>query len=204
MLFIPCIMEAQQIPQWQVVYQGQYVPNGADYTILDLFDYKSSDVAKAKYPIAYFSAHYENWRPDAKMFGKLLKHISGWRGERYIKWDDKKNQRVMKRRLALARAKGFRGVDIDNVDGPNTRKYFQWLYREAKRRGLTVGLKNAVEVLPRFGSRVDFFVTEAYKESELTVYEQYNKPTVRMYYGEGAPTPPYIDEVINKVDGNRF
>ena len=189
---------------WQVVYFGKYIPNGADYTILDLFDYRASDVAKANYPIAYFSAHYEDWRPDARRFGKLRGRINRYPRERYIKWNDRKNKRVMIRRLNLARRKGFKGVDIDNIDGPNTFKYFRWLVRQAKKRGLTVGMKNAVEQLNYFGPRVDFFVSEATKLNEMTVYEEFEKPTVRMYYGKGAATPPFIFQVRSRQNGNRF
>lgn len=189
---------------WQVVYQGKYTPNGADYTILDLFEFNRADVAKAKYPIAYFSAHYENWRPDKKRFGKLLRPISGWAGERYINWRDKKNRRVMIGRLKLAKSKGFKGVDIDNIDGPNTKAYFRWLVSQAHRRGLTVTMKNAVEHLNYFGPRVDFFVSEATKLNEMTVYKRFDKPTVRMYYRKGAKTPDFIYQVINRQNGNRF
>jgi len=190
-------------PSWQIVYYGSYQPNGAAYTILDLFEHSKSDVQKAQYPIAYFSAHYENWRPDAKQFGRKLRKLGNWKGEYYIAWQDAKNQAVMLRRLDLAKAKGFKGVDIDNVDYGG-KGYFAWLYAEARKRGLAVGLKNYVEILPEFGHKVDFFVSEASQASELSCYKRYGKPTVRMYYSRGAPTPSYIYAVKSKRNGNRF
>lgn len=205
---IPKKSEAQMtvVPgNWQIVYEGPYVPQpGVDYTILDLFDYSYTQVAAAPYPIAYFSAHYEDFRRDKKKFGKLLRRIPGYPDERYIDWRDRKNRRVMIKRLRLAKAKGFKGVDLDNVDGPKTLAYFRWLERKARALGLTVGLKNAVEILPSFGTRVDFFVSEAIKLNEMTVYQPYNKPAVRMYYNKGAPTPAFLDQVANRVEGSRF
>jgi hypothetical protein len=202
-LFVTLASSAD-IPSWQIVYHGPYVPNGSDYTILDLFEHSVEDVAKAKFPIAYFSAHYEAWRPDAYRFGKKLHKIPGWKGESYVDWTDRKNQRVMLNRLGYAKEKGFRGVDIDNVDGPGTLAYFQWLQKECRREGLQIGLKNAVEILPKVGTEVDFFVSEATSSLELLVYRKYQKPVVRMYYGKGAKTPDFVFPVTSGKLGNKF
>lgn len=193
-----------QLHTWQIVYYGTFEDNGADLTILDLFEHSAADVARCRYPIAYFSAHYEKWRPDAGDFGRKGRSIPGWKNENYVDWTDPKVQSVMKNRLRLAVDKGFRGVDIDNVDGPGGRDYFPWLYTEAKRRGLTVGLKNFVEILPAWGEQADFFVSEASAANELSCYQRFKKPVVRMYYGKGAKTPDYIYPVRSKNDGNRF
>jgi len=195
--------------KWQIVYFGSYSPKKVDYVILDLFEHSSKDVTRAKAigakPVAYFSAHYENWRPDAKSFSLLgSKALGKWKGEKYIRWTSERNKRTMRARLDRAKAMGFWGVDIDNVDGPGGRQYFPWLYAEAKKRGLKVGLKNFVEILPSYGHKVDFFVSEASSKSELTCYAKYKKPTVRMYYGRGASTPSFIYAVRNKQNGNRF
>lgn len=191
-----------------MVYYGKYQPNGARYVILDLFEHGSGDISLAKAsgakPVAYFSAHYENWRPDAKRFGQKLRRLGNWKGEYYVDWKDSRTQAVMRARLDKARSMGYWGVDIDNVDGPGGKDYFPWLYAEAKKRGLAVGLKNFVEILGNYGSKVDFFVSEASSSRELTCYQRYGKPVVRMYYGRGAQTPGFIYQVHNKRDGNRF
>jgi len=189
---------------WQIVYNGKYTDYGKDYVILDLFEFSEETIKQCKYPIAYFSAHYEDWRPDKNQFGKKLGKIGGWKGEYYVEWTDPKNQKVMLNRLDLAVSKGFKGVDIDNVDGPKTSSYVAWLLKEAKKRGLSFGLKNSVEVLGEFGGKVDFFVSEASSLSELTCYEKYKKPVVRMYYGKGAKTPSYIYQVRSGSFGNKF
>lgn len=189
---------------WQIVYNGKYTDYKKNFVILDLFEFSTTDIAKCQFPIAYFSAHYEDWRPDKHKFGKKLKGISGWKGENYVQWDDPKNQQVMISRLDLAVQKGFKGVDIDNIDGPNSVPYFSWLLTESKKRGLAVGMKNTVEHLNIFGDKVDFFVSEASALGELTCYKKYNKPVVRMYYGKGAKTPDYIYEIRSGKNGNKF
>lgn len=195
----PILIPRSNPPTWQILYNGKFQEAKADYAILDLFEFSAENVKELKdsgtTPIAYFSAHYENWRPDASKFGKLLGKIGGWKGERYIDWTDPKSQAVMKARMDLAKQKGFLGLDPDNVDGPNGEKYFPWLYKEAKERGLMIGLKNFVEVLPKWGDKVDYFVSEASSLNELTCYKKYSKPTVRMYYGKGAKTPDFIFEL---------
>ncbi len=176
--------------------------------IIDLFEYSSGDVLRLKEagstPIAYFSAHYEDWRPDSGRFGKRLGKIGGWNGEYYVDWKDPRNQEVMKSRLDRARAMGFAGIDMDNVDGPGGAQYFPWLLKEAKERQLLVGLKNFVEILPAVGNSVDFFVSEASAGDELNVYKKYGKPTVRMHYNRGASTPSFIFETSNGGDGSKF
>ena len=196
-------LSTAQAQKAQVVYFGSFQNTGADFTILDLFEFSSNDVSKCRYPIAYASAHYEDWRPDAKSFGRKLRKIGGWRGEYYIKWDDPRNMRVMRARMDLAVRKGFRGIDWDNVDG-SPHAYFGWLLSESKKRGLKVGLKNYVEILSRYGHACDFFVTEASQKSELDCYLKYRKPVIRMYYGRGAKTPYFITETRNKRNGSRF
>lgn len=193
---------------FQIVYNGRYTPNGASYTILDLFEHSTADVERARaarsIPIAYFSAHYEDWRPDA---GKLKPHrtkrLGSWAGEWYVWWDNQGVKDCMTARMDLAKKKGFVGVDIDNVDGPAMSSYFPWLMAQAKKRGLLCGLKNSVELLPRYGKEVDFFVIEATDARELAMYRTYTQPKFRMVYGR-TPTPAGMYGVRNGQNGNRF
>lgn len=212
-------------PSCQIQYYGVYEPAGTDYIILDLFEHTKADVnlARAQHsiPIAYFSAHWENYdsRFDKDSFDmRGSKKLPDWKGERYIDWRLPTNQWLMKKRMDLAKEKSFWGVDIDNVDGPGSVEYFGWLLKEAKSRGLAVGLKNCADVytkgktiyvrpdcnLGKYGTEVDFFVTEATDSKELLVYHHFNKPVFRMYYGKGAKTPDFIYEVSQKDRRNRF
>lgn len=196
------------IPSWQCVYNGKLPAEFAQFVILDLFEFGAAGVQRVKavgsVPIAYFSAHYEDWRPDAGQFGKKLGKIGGWKGERYIDWKDESNQAIMRDRLRKAKEWGFVGVDIDNVDGPGGSQYFPWLMERAREEGLAVGLKNFVELLPKVGDKVDFFVSEAAQRSELDCYRRYPGLVVRMFYGRGAATPEFIFQIRNGLAGSRF
>lgn len=165
-------------------------------------------------PIAYFSVHYENWRPDAKSFDlKGSRKLGNWKGERVVNWNLEVNRRVIELRLDRCMELGFWGVDLDNVDqfmyGRHADKeatidYLLWFIKECHNRGLKVGLKNCVEVLPDIGDKFDFFVSEASSGAELQCYRRFDKPTVRMGYGRGSLTPDFIYEVRNKQNGSRY
>lgn len=145
---------------------------------LDLFDTPATTVsalrARNRRVIAYFSAGtHEDWRPDASSIPRsaLGKPLDDWPGERWLRTRDAQVRAVMAARLDLARSKGFDGVDPDNVDGYDNRnglglsrddavEYVVWLAGEARARGLSVGLKNAGDVVPRVLPFVQFAVNE--------------------------------------------
>ena len=98
-------------------------PDEYDVYGLDLFDSKDSDILKLKSMgkklICYMSAHYEQWREDAKDFPMdLLKgRLGGWAGEQVIdvrQWD--KIKPIFVKRIKKCRDKGFDYVEFDNTD----------------------------------------------------------------------------------------
>ncbi len=132
---------------------------------IDLFDMTDADVTALKSRgiklICYFSAgSFEDWRSDADDFpaAALGNPLDGWPGERWLDHRDPGVRAVMSARLDLAVARGCDGVEPDNVDAwdndpgfPLTRDdqidYVRWLAAQAHERGLSVGLKNAVDIL---------------------------------------------------------
>lgn len=73
--------------------------------------------------------------------------------------------------VEVAAEKGFDGVDPDNVDGYDNKNglglteadavdYVLWLAREANARGLSCGLKNAGDIVPRVVDHVQWCVNE--------------------------------------------
>ncbi|KAI9367770.1 glycoside hydrolase superfamily [Aspergillus egyptiacus] len=79
----------------------------------------------------------------------------------------------MAARLDLAASKGCDGVDPDNVDAyrnndggglgltaADSVEYVNWLADEAHARGLAVGLKNAMEIIPEVVGRMQWAVNE--------------------------------------------
>jgi hypothetical protein len=147
---------------------------------LDLFDTSAEQIkqleARDVRTICYINAGaWENWRPDSRDYPARVigRSYAGWPGER---WLDIRERDVLapilKKRLELCRSKGFDGVDLDNVDGYANRTGFpltakdqldfnRWLAKEAKDRGLAVGLKNSLELVPELVKDFDFAVSES-------------------------------------------
>ena len=125
--------------------------------------------------ICYISVgSFEDWRPDAEDFQPELlgKKYSGWPGERWL--DIRRIDLlapIMTARLDLCAAKGFDGVEPDNIeiyDSPtgfpltyaDQLTYARWLTAEAHARGLAIGLKNAPDMVTDSLAFFDFAVVE--------------------------------------------
>jgi hypothetical protein len=187
---------------WQVVYNGKYRNYGQKNVITDGFGFHP----QGEFSIAYLSAHYEDWRPDAKDFDlRGSKPLGKWKGERYIVWDHPKNKAVMRERILYVKRKGYHAIDWDNVDykaNSGGLSYFKWLIVETKKQGLKIGLKNAVEYLPHISTQIDFVVSEAYNKSEQTIYKKYGLFGVHMGYGNMTYPPLY--RVRSGSEGNKY
>ena len=149
---------------------------------LDLYDVDAATVsalhAKGIQVICYVSVgSYEDWRPDAADFPPAIlgKDYPDWPGERFldIRALDKLGP-IMEKRLDLCAAKGFDGVEPDNMDVfeggsagtgfPLTEKdglsYAKWLTEQAHARGLSIGQKNTSELATQLASVMDWALTE--------------------------------------------
>ncbi len=133
---------------------------------LDAFDTSSAQVsalkAQGRRVVCYINAGaWEDWRPDADQFPPevLGNEYEGWPGERWL--DIRRIDLlgpILEARLDMCRAKGFDGVDPDNLNGflndtgfPLTAedqlRFNRWLADQAHARGLATGLKNDTEQL---------------------------------------------------------
>jgi hypothetical protein len=164
--------------QWQLTTPVDLsVP--ADMYDIDLFD-NGADVvaalhASGRRAVCYLSAGtYEPGRPDSGAFpaAVLGDQVQGWPSER---WLDIRRLDVlgpiMEKRLDLCRAKGFDGVEPDNVDGysnstgfPLTAAdqlaYNRFLVAAAHARGLSVGLKNDLDQAAELQPDYDWALNE--------------------------------------------
>jgi hypothetical protein len=150
--------------------------------------------------ICYFSAgSYEDWRADAEQLAPYRGNpLQGWEGEWWIDIRRAEVRTVMTSRLDVAVSKGCDAVDPDNVDGfandnglgltrEDALDYLHFLSDQAHARGLAIGLKNAVELVPDLVGSFDFAVNEScfdYHEcGTLQPFTAANKPVLQIQYG---------------------
>jgi hypothetical protein len=152
---------------------------------IDLFDTPAATIEELQQSgrrvICYFSAGtLEPWRPDAEAFPGVVigQRMSGW--DEY--WLDVRRidllAPILRARLDLAAEKGCDAVEPDNVDAylnatgfpldhEDQTAFNRFLAAEAHARGLAIGLKNAVELIPTLVDDFDFAVNEeCYRWSE--------------------------------------
>jgi endo-alpha-1,4-polygalactosaminidase (GH114 family) len=165
--------------QWQLSEPPVDTSVEADVYDIDLFDNDAAVIeelhAQGRKVICYISVgSWEDWRPDAEQFppAVLGNDYEGWPGERWL--DIRRIDLlapIMRLRLDLCAAKGFDGVEPDNIEiydnntgFPLTYEdqlaYAKWLADEAHARGLAIGLKNAPNMLVDSLSLFDFAITE--------------------------------------------
>ncbi len=171
---------------------------------IDLFDTPAATLAslrsRGKVVHCYFSAgSFEDWRPDKASYPSsvLGKPLDGWPGERWVDIRSTALRNILLARLDLAKSKGCAGVDPDNVDGyghdtgfplkqSDTVNFLRWLSGEAHRRGLSIGLKNGIEILSQVASSVDWAINEQCHEyGECTAYRSFissGKPVFNVEY----------------------
>ncbi len=178
---------------------------------LDVYDTSAATIAKlhslGKKVIGYISAgSYENWRDDAAKFpvAVLGKDMDGWPGE---KWLDIRRidvlRPIMEARMDMCKAKGFDGIDPDNVDGYANDSGFNLTYSDqiaynrmlveiAHARGLSIGLKNDLDQIADLVQYFDFAVNEQcfqYNECDtLMPFIKAGKPVFNVEYGLATTT----------------
>ena len=164
---------------WQWQLEGE-VDTSIDTQVYDLDLYVDQAVIDALHArgvklICYISVgSYEDWSPDAYQFPDVIlgKKYEGWPGE---KWLDIRRidllAPIMTARLDLCAAKGFDGVEPDNIEITDSDTgfpltytdqlaYARWLADEAHARGLAIGLKNAPDMVIDTLKIFDFAIVE--------------------------------------------
>jgi hypothetical protein len=172
---------------WQIELRRALSDTSLDVPVYDIDLVENSEVtiaglqASGRKVICYFSAGtFEEWRPDASSFTASDKGtpLDGWPGEWWLNTKSANVRNIMTARLDLAVSKGCDGVDPDNVDGykqstgfglttADLVDYVSFLANAAHARGLSIGLKNAGEIVPNVLSLMQWEVNEQcerYKE----------------------------------------
>lgn len=156
---------------------------------IDLFDSSETLIQSlhndGRKVICYFSGgSWEDWRDDANNFPtEILGNALDpqWEGEQWLDIRSESLKPIMKARLDLAKQKGCDGVEPDNMDAYTNDSgfsltpgdqlaYNKFIAIEARKRGLSVGLKNDVDQIIELEPFFDFCVNEEchkYNECEL-------------------------------------
>jgi hypothetical protein len=164
--------------QWQLTTPVDLSVPAQMYDI-DLFNNGAEVVsavhASGRRAVCYLSAGtWEPGRPDSGAFpaAVLGSAVSGWPDERWL--DIRRLDilgPIMERRLDLCRARGFDGVEPDNVDGygngtgfplsaADQLAYNRFLVSAAHARGLSIGLKNDLEQVAELQPIYDWALDE--------------------------------------------
>jgi hypothetical protein len=176
---------------WQIQFSGPIdLTVKADAFDLDMFETTTRRVRRlhnnGKHAVCYINAGaWEDWRPDADRYPSAVlgKPLDGWPGERWL--DIRRIDilgPIIGARLDRCDAKGFDGVEFDNVEGYQNSTGFglrradqltfnRWLADAAHARGLSVGLKNALGIAEQLEPKFDFAIVEQcfyYRECGLT------------------------------------
>lgn len=154
---------------------------------------------------------------DANDFqpGDLGKGLDGWAGEKWLKLGSENVRGIMKKRVEMAKEKGCDGVDPDNVDGyqndnglgltqQDSIDYVSYLSSITLPLNLTMGLKNAGDIIPAVLPLVQFSVNEeCVKYGECATFKPFidaGKPVFHIEYpdnaGEGEVATQGLEEDV--------
>lgn len=165
---------------WQWQLEGEQIDTSIEADVYDIDLYADQAIidrlhAQGRRVICYISVgSWEEWRPDEKQFPRQVigKAYQGWAGE---KWLDIRQIEllapIMSARLDLCQAKGFDGVEPDNMDVLDNETgfpisyqdqlaYARWLAEQAHARGLAIGQKNAASQTQELVDLFDFAILE--------------------------------------------
>jgi len=191
--------------EWRLDELSTNFTTEAEVIDIDAFDAAPELVAnlqaQGKKVIAYLSVgSVEDFREDASDFPpEVIGNV--YEGFEDENWLDVRQidvlAPIMRARLDMVQEKGFDGIEPDNINGyqnntgfnlteEDTKIYSRWLIEEAHSRGLSIGQKNAEELIPEMVDEFDWLLTEdAYVEDfyqQLNPYISANKAVFFVEY----------------------
>ncbi len=179
--------------------------------------------AQGKKVIAYISVgSVENFRDDANQFpASVIGNV--YEGFEDENWLDIRNidaiAPVMRARLDMIKSKGFDGVEPDNINGYQNNTGFpltqgdakifsRWLIAEAHERGLSIGQKNAEELVADMVDEFDWMLTEdAFVDDfydQVKPYIENNKAVFFTEYTDRISEADFMAQVCPVATANQF
>ena len=209
--------------QWHLTDMSIDQSFDVDMYDIEMFDSSASTVAalhaQGRRVICYISVgSWEDWRPDVDEFPSAVlgNDYEGWPGEKWLDIREiDKLAPIMRSRLDQCQAKGFDGVEPDNIDGytnntgfPLTYQdqltYNTWLADEAHARGLSIGLKNDGEQAEDLVSIFDWAMTEdCFAEdwcAEMEPFSDAGKAVFAAEYTDQLSTNQFINDVCPQAE----
>jgi len=192
--------------QWQLTGEIDTTIDVEMYDV-DLFETPASTMvslhAGGLVVVCYLSAGtYEPWRPDADAFRPedLGRALEDWPDERWLDTRSEAVRRSMVARLDVAVARGCDGVEPDNIDGYQNASdieltqtdalgFLRLLAREAHARGLSIGLKNALDLVPELVGEFDWALNE-----ECLAYDECGALRPFLQAGKAVFHVEYVDD----------
>lgn len=145
--------------------------------------------------IAYISVGtLETYRPDSNLLpSEVIGNIyPAWPDERFLDIRQiEKLKPFITSRFDMIKAKGFDGIESDNIDIygevtdfnltlEDTKIFCEWIIDEAHKRGLCIGQKNTEELVPMLYKKFDWALTE-------NIFHQNNQNDYSPYISNGKP-----------------
>lgn len=224
---------AQQDSTWQIILSGTLTdgnnpePEQASVWDLDMFNTDASVISQLKESgktvICYFSAGtYEPDRPDLGGLGEgdMGNELPDWPGEYWLNLKSESVLNIMQGRVQTAADKGCDAIDPDNMDGysndnagglglsqEDSVEFLRALTETAQGLGLSVGIKNSLDIVDSVSDFVDFAVNEeCAANGECSAYDSFvgtGKPVFHIEYDAGASQAcddPSLATVIKNLD----
>ena len=201
-------------------------------TIIDIdgFENSSEFVANLKADnkkvFAYISVgSIEDWRSDVADFPSEVigNNYPSWDGEKFI---DISNidalAPIMRARLDMVKAKGFDGIEPDNMDlhswtttelgfeitETDVINYAKWLAEEAHSRGLSIGQKNASDLSEELVNVFDWILLEdpffENYQDEAQTYIDHNKAVFATEYTDNTSSETFSETVCAQANALQY
>ena len=214
-------------PEWQWQLVGRVDESvDAEMFDIDLFDARPGQVnggviqrlhRRGKIVICYLdTGAWESYRPDAEAFpSSVIGRGTGWAGERWLdirraSWP--RFAHIVWRRLDLAQRLGCDGVEPDQNNPVGNNPGFPITYADEKawylevagqahRRGLSVGMKNGVEIVDReLVAAFDWALTEqCFQYRECARFEPFVAAGKSVFQVEYAVPPSRFCDLSRRL-----